>query len=126
MAKPIEKLGLTEIERAASDRILAGEVADFAGAAEKPLLRAAVLDALALASPPRGIRVKNARIEGALDLGDAALPALALDHCDIAAPLMLDQCAARPPLDPGSRHAGPARARGNDRGPGRFRRVPSH
>src|SRR5690348_10565192 len=90
MAQPLDKLGLTDIERIARDRILAGEVADFPGAADKPPLRATVLDALANASPPRGIRVKNARVDGALDLGDASLAALALDDCDIATPLMLD------------------------------------
>ena len=106
MAQPLDRLGLTDTERAASDRILAGEVADFAGAADKPLLRAAVLDALALAAPPRGIRVNSARIEGALDLGDAALPALALDRCDIAAPLVLDNARLGRLSIAGSRHAG--------------------
>jgi len=111
MAQPLEKLGLTDIERTARDRILAGDVADFAGAAEKPPLRAAVLDALANASPPRGIRLKNARIDGALDLGDVSLGALALDDCDIAAPLMLDGARLGRLSIIGSRHAG-LRARG--------------
>jgi len=111
MAQPLEKLGLTDIERTARDRILAGEVADFAGAAEKPPLRAAVLDALANASPPRGIRLKNARIDGALDLGDVSLGALALDDCDIAAPLVLDGARLGRLSIVGSRHAG-LRARG--------------
>src|SRR6185437_15217685 len=90
---------------------LAGDVADFAGAAEKPPLRAAVLDALANASPPRGIRLKNARIDGALDLGDVSLGALALDDCDIAAPLVLDGARLGRLSIIGSRHAG-LRARG--------------
>jgi hypothetical protein len=106
MAPPLEKLGLSDIERKACDRILAGEVADFAGAAAKPVLRAAVLDALANASPPRGIRVKNARVDGALDLTDASLPALALDDCDIAAPLLLDGARLGRLSIIGSRHAG--------------------
>jgi hypothetical protein len=106
MAQPLEKLGLTDIERTACDRILAGDVADFAGAADKPVLRAAVLDALANASPPRGIRVKSARVEGALDLGDVSLPALALDDCDIVAPLMLDGARLGRLSIIGSRHAG--------------------
>lgn len=106
MAQALEKLGLTDIERIVRDRILAGEVADFAGAAEKPPLRAAVLDALANVAPPRGIRAKNARIDGALDLGDASLPALALDHCDIVAPLMLDGARLGRLSIVGSRHAG--------------------
>jgi hypothetical protein len=106
MAPPLEKLGLSDIERKACDRILAGEVADFAGAAAKPVLRAAVLDALANASPPRGIRVKNVRVDGALDLTDASLPALALDDCDIAAPLLLDGARLGRLSIIGSRHAG--------------------
>src|SRR6185437_3472910 len=106
MAQPLEKLGLTDIERTARDRILAGDVADFAGAAEKPPLRAAVLDALANASPPRGIRLKNARIDGALDLGDVSLGALALDDCDIAAPLMLNGARLGRLSIAGSCHAG--------------------
>ncbi|HEY1504759.1 MAG TPA: hypothetical protein VGF92_10710 [Stellaceae bacterium] len=106
MAQLLEKLGLTDIERAARDRILAGDVANFAGAAEKPLLRATVLDALANAAPPRGIRVKHARIDGALDLSDASLPALALDDCDIAAPLMLDGARLGRLSMIGSRHGG--------------------
>jgi hypothetical protein len=106
MAQPLDKLGLTDIERTACDRILAGEVADFSGAAEKPMLRAAFLDALANAVPPRGIRVRHARIDGALDLGDASLPALALDQCDIAAPLLLDGARLGRLSIIGSRHAG--------------------
>jgi hypothetical protein len=106
MAQPLEKLGLTDIERSARDRILAGEIADFSGAAEKPLLRAAVLDALAGAAPPRGIRVRHARVDGTLDLSDASLPALALDDCDIAAPLMLDGARLGRLSIIGSRHAG--------------------
>ncbi|HVA11728.1 MAG TPA: hypothetical protein VNF99_00625 [Stellaceae bacterium] len=90
MAQPLDKLSLSDAERSARDRVMAGEIADFAGAAQKPLLRAALLDALALALPPRGIRIKGATIDGALDLTDAALPALALDDCDIAAPIVLD------------------------------------
>ena len=106
MAQPIDKLSLSDAESAARDRIHAGEVADFSRAAEKPLLRATVLDALALAAPPRGIRVKNARIDGALDLTDAALPVLALDACDIAAPLMLDGARLGRLSIAHSRHAG--------------------
>src|SRR5215469_13780611 len=106
MAQPLDKLSLSDAESAARDRIRAGEVADFLGAAEKPLLRAAVLDALALSAPPRGIRVKAARIDGALDLTDAALPTLALDDCDIAAPLKLDGAKLGRLSIAGSRHAG--------------------
>jgi hypothetical protein len=106
MAQPLDRLSLSEPERAARDRIVAGDVADFAGAADKPVLRAALLDALALAAPPRGIRVKGARIEGVLDLTDTALPALALEGCDIAAPLRLDGAQLGRLSIAGSRHAG--------------------
>jgi hypothetical protein len=106
MAQPLDKLSLSDAECSARDRIRAGEVADFSGTAEKPLLRAALLDALALTAPPRGIRVKAARIDGALDLTDAALPALTLDDCDIAAPLMLDGAKLGRLSIAGSRHAG--------------------
>jgi hypothetical protein len=106
MAQPLDKLGLTDIERNARDRIVAGDVADFAGATEKPVLRAAVIDALANVAPPRGIRVRHARIVGALDLGDASLPALALDDCEIAAPVRLDGARLGRLSIAGSRHAG--------------------
>lgn len=111
MAQPLDKLSLSDAEKSARDRVMAGEVADFAHqegkvAAEKPLLRAAMLDALALASPPRGIQVKAARIDGALDLTDASLPALALDNCDIAAPLLLDGARLGRLSIIGSRHSG--------------------
>lgn len=106
MAQPLDKLSLSDSERSARERVMAGEVADFAGAAEKPLIRAALLDALALAAPPRGLRIKGARIDGALDLTDAALPALALDECDIAAPLRLDGARLGRLSISGSRHAG--------------------
>jgi len=111
MALALDKLSLSDAEKSACDRVLAGEVADFAGAGEKPVLRAAVLDALALRAPPRGIRVKGARIEGALDLTDASLAALALDECDILAPLRLDGAKLGRLSISGSRHAG-LRARG--------------
>jgi len=106
MAQPIDKLSLSDVESAARDRIRAGEVADFSVASEKPVVRAAILDALALGAPPRGIRVKAARIDGALDLTDAALPALALDDCDIATPLRLDGAKLGRLSIAGSRHAG--------------------
>ncbi|HEY3917939.1 MAG TPA: hypothetical protein VGL83_09095 [Stellaceae bacterium] len=106
MAQPLEKLSLSDTERTARDRVMAGEVADFTGAAEKPLLRAALLDALALASPPRGVRVKHARVDGALDLTDASLAALVLDDCDIAASLVLDGARLGRLSIAGSRHAG--------------------
>ncbi|HXR87679.1 MAG TPA: hypothetical protein VN728_11930 [Stellaceae bacterium] len=106
MAKPLYNFSLSDTEQSARDRILTGEVADFTGAAEKPLLRASFLDSLAIAAPPRGIRVRHARIDGALDLSDASLPALALNDCDIAAPLLLDGARLGRLSIAGSRHAG--------------------
>lgn len=106
MAQPLDKLSLSDAESAVRDRVRAGEVADFSGAAEKPLIRAAVIDALALAAPPRGIRVKGARIDGALDLTDASLAALALERCDIAAPLLLDGAKLGRLSIASSRHSG--------------------
>jgi len=72
VAKPLYNFSLSGTEQSARDRILTGEVADFMGAAEKPLLRASFLDSLAIAAPPRGIRVRGARIDGTLDLSDAS------------------------------------------------------
>ena len=106
MAKSFDKLSLSDAETSAQQRIMAGEVADFTGAAQKPLLRAALLDALALASPPRGIRIKGATIDGAIDLTDASLPAQALDHCDIATPVLLDGARLGRLSIVGARHAG--------------------
>jgi hypothetical protein len=93
MASEFEPGRLSEAERALRDRAAAGEVADFAGASSPPLIRAGFLSHLALQSPPRGIRLRGARIEGALDLSDASLPALLLEGCDI--PEWLDLTAAR-------------------------------
>lgn len=106
MAQPLDKLSLSDVEASARDRIRAGEVADFSGAAEKPVIRAAVIDALALLAPPRGIRVKGARIDGTLDLTDASLAALVLVQCDIAAPLLLDGAKLGRLSIAGSRHSG--------------------
>ncbi|HLI21800.1 MAG TPA: hypothetical protein VKV32_11815, partial [Stellaceae bacterium] len=111
MAQSLDKLSLSDAERSASERIKAGEVADFVGAAEKPPIRAAVLDVLALSAPPRGIRVRGARIDGALDLRDAPLNVLALDDCDIAETLQLDGAKLGRLSIVGSRHSG-LRARG--------------
>ncbi|MES1197508.1 MAG: hypothetical protein ABUL55_02675, partial [Pseudomonadota bacterium] len=85
------------------------EVADFspmAGAdGAKPVVRAAFLRKLLLQLDPNwpvrlpGVRIRGARIEGALDLSDCAgagLPALELLDCDIAEPLNLTHaCFAR-------------------------------
>lgn len=93
------------------ERVRSGEAVDFAGANEKPLIRASVLDALVDASPPRGIRIAGARIEGALDLTDCALPAIALDRCDIAGRIDLGGARLGRLSIAGSRFAG-LRARG--------------
>lgn len=75
---------LTDAERAASTRILTGDVARFDGAG-KPRLRAEVLRAVALQSPAPvcGLRVFGAHIEGDLDLSCTSLPAVILENCDI-------------------------------------------
>jgi hypothetical protein len=106
VAKSFDKLSLSDAETSARQRIMAGEVADFTGAADKPMLRANLLDTLALASPPRGIRIKGATIDGTIDLTDVSLPALALDHCDIAAPVQLDGARLGRLSIVGARHAG--------------------
>lgn len=82
------------------ERVRAGEVADFEPMAgpggAKPSVRAGFLRKLLLgldpawAVPAPGVRIKAARIEGALDLADCAgagLPALALVACDIPEPV---------------------------------------
>lgn len=77
-----------------------GEVAELS-VAQRPLIRAAFLRHLLLGLqedwPIRlpGVRIRGARIEGAVDLADcsgpagAGLPALLLEQCEIAAPLDL-------------------------------------
>jgi len=87
------------------ERTRSGEVADFSPMAapgeEKPVVRAGFLRKLMLQLDPAwivrtpGVRLKHARIEGALDLtncsgaGGAGLPALALTECDIPEPIDL-------------------------------------
>ncbi len=87
------------------ERTRLGEIADFtqmAGAGgAKPAVRAGFLRKLMLEIDPSwtvrtpGVRLKGARIEGALDLtdcsgaGGAGLPALALVECDIPEPVDL-------------------------------------
>jgi hypothetical protein len=76
------------------ERVRAGDVADFTQASpgEKAPVRAGFLRKLLLgldpgwAVPAPGVRIRGARIEGALDLADCAgqgLPALMLERCDI-------------------------------------------
>lgn len=81
------------------ERARAGEIADFStliGAdGVKPPVRAGFIRKLMLRLDPSwsvqspGVRIKGARIEGALDLTDCSgvdgvgLPALSLEHCDI-------------------------------------------
>jgi len=87
------------------DRIRDGEVADFtliSGSGEKPAIRAGFLRKLLLKLEPAwtipmpGVRIKGARIEGALDLSDCSgaggdgLPALELNGCDIPEPIDLN------------------------------------
>jgi len=90
---------LSPHEHFVMERARAGEVADFTPMAgpdnAKPALRAGFLRKLMLgldaawAVRTPGVRIKGARIEGALDLtdcsgaGGAGLPALSLEACDI-------------------------------------------
>lgn len=83
------------------ERTREGEVADFSaltgGDGAKPVVRAGFLRKLLLRMDPAwpvqapGVRIKGARIEGALDLSDCAggagLPALALVECEIPEPI---------------------------------------
>ncbi len=94
---------LTPIEIFVVDRTRDGEIADFTpmiGAdGVKPLIRAGFLRRLLLGLHPEwvvrmpGVRVRGARIEGALDLADcsgaggAGLPALELLACDLPLPV---------------------------------------
>jgi hypothetical protein len=91
------------------ERTRAGEIADFSPMAgpggAKPVVRAGFLRKLMLELDPAwvvrtpGVRIKAARIEGALDLtdcsgaGGAGLPALALVECEI--PELVDVSHAR-------------------------------
>jgi hypothetical protein len=74
---------LTDAEGLAFNRLQDGEVATFDVAGERPRIRARVLQHWALRSLPRGIRLRGVRVEGALDLTDAALPALVLEGCEL-------------------------------------------
>jgi len=76
------------------ERTREGEIADFSSVpgpdGAKPVVRAGFLRKLLLRLDPSwpvqapGVRIKGARIEGALDLSDcASLPALALTGCEI-------------------------------------------
>lgn len=89
---------LTPHEHFVVERTRLGEVADFAalGGDARPSVRAGFLrkllmgvdDAWLVKAP--GVRVRGARIDGALDLTDcSALPALSLDQCEIAEPISL-------------------------------------
>lgn len=99
---------LTPHEHFVVERTRSGDIADFsamAGPGEKPAVRAGFLRKLLLALDPAwpvrtpGVRLRGARIEGALDLtdcsgiGGAGLPALALTQCDI--PELVDLSHAR-------------------------------
>lgn len=93
---------LTPHEQFVVERTAAGEIADFstmAAAGGKPAVRAGFLRKLLLGLDPAwpvrtpGVRLKGARIDGALDLADCTgaggdgLPALALIECDVAEPI---------------------------------------
>ena len=89
MAHRVDTMPMNDAEKSVLERTRQGEIADFTGAAQKPLVGAAFLGALALSQPPRGIRIRSACVGGPLDLADTSLPALALDACDIAAAIDL-------------------------------------
>ena len=92
---------LSPHEQYVIDRTREGEVADFtpmaSGAGGRPAVRAGFLRKLLLQLDPNwpvrlpGVRIKGARIEGALDLSDCAgangLPALELIACEIPEPM---------------------------------------
>jgi hypothetical protein len=95
---------LTPHEHFVMERTRNGEVADFtsmAGPGAKPAVRAGFLRKLMLGLDHNwsvrapGVRLKGARIEGALDLtdctgaGGASLPALSLEACDLPDPVDL-------------------------------------
>ena len=96
---------LSPHEHFVMERTRLGEVADFTpmigASGEKPAVRAGFLRKLLLRIDPSwlvhspGVRLRGARIEGALDLtdcsgaGGAGLPALALVDCEIPEPLDL-------------------------------------
>jgi hypothetical protein len=96
---------LSPHEHFVMERARAGEIADFTAVAgpdgTKPTVRAGFLRKLMLALDPAwavrtpGVRIKGARIEGALDLtdcsgaGGAGLPALSLEACDVPDPIDL-------------------------------------
>jgi hypothetical protein len=82
------------------ERTRLGELADFTalggGDETKPSVRAGFLRKLLMGVDESwivkapGVRVRGARIDGALDLTDcSALPALSLDQCEIAEPISL-------------------------------------
>ena len=96
---------LSPHEHFVMERTRLGEVADFTpmigASGEKPAVRAGFLRKLLLRIDPSwqvhspGVRLRGARIEGALDLtdcsgaGGAGLPALALVECEISEPVDL-------------------------------------
>src|SRR5690606_29696797 len=98
---------LSPHEHFVMERTRSGEVADFTPMAgpdgAKPAVRAGFLRKLLLEFDPGwavrrpGVRIKGARIEGALDLsdcsgpGDAGLPALSLEACEIPEAVDLSQ-----------------------------------
>jgi hypothetical protein len=92
MAMEFDPGSLSEAERAPLARMNTGKVMDFTDAGKvKPTIRAAFLPDLALRPTPPvcGIRLRKARIAGALDLTYTQLRALVLEDCEIADPIDL-------------------------------------
>ncbi len=79
------KLQVSDHEQLVINRIEAGDVADFSGqTAGKPRIRASVLRAVALEKNlPCGLRIRQAHIDGDLDLASATLSTVAIEDCDI-------------------------------------------
>ena len=108
---PSQKNALTGHERAVIATSKNGDIADFSHLKTKPALRADVLHRLITgiaqkgqrtANPvaPRGIRIKHALIEGALDLSgwtgraddpSRGLPTIELEDCTLNAPFSLEE-----------------------------------
>ena len=96
---------LTSDEQCLIERLHRGETAEFRDQKNRATIRADVLRNLLLGLqgtgrarariPPTGIRIRNARLDGPLDLADLArpgfgFPALILEDCDLPDPINLE------------------------------------
>jgi Ser/Thr protein kinase RdoA (MazF antagonist) len=69
-----DQLTLTDVVGRAFNLLRDGEIANLDADAERPRIRASVLQHRSLSALPRGIRVRGVPVEGALELTAAALP----------------------------------------------------